>query len=135
VPVLKRAPSPTEQIVEGLEPYFAQKREEKRIQVELAAQQERIRAELAAKLKLQAATASDVRWGEIANRWRLELQAAGQENNNKVLQDILQGYHPSKNSEYVIKILQSSLPMEMKKCVIEIINEQAKLYKKKNKDE
>lgn len=86
-------------------------------------EQERIQTELDAQLRAQAAA-------EAAALRRLEIQVAEQEKNNRLLQNILQGYHPSKNSEYSIKILQSSLPLDIKQCIIAMLNEETRLYHK-----
>lgn len=63
---------------------------------------------------------------EESNKKQAAARACEQEQNNKILQSLLQGYTPEKNSGYVLKILQSQLPMQMKKDTIAILNEQAK---------
>ncbi len=56
-----------------------------------------------------------------------------QEKNTKLLQQLLKDYHPSSNFEYVIRILQSSLPEDLKKLTINVLNEQHERYLKENR--
>lgn len=78
---------------------------------------ERRRKDLEAKLAAQAAA-------EAAQERLLRDKSAEQAKHNNLLRTLLQGYHPSKNSEYVLKILQSSLPLDIKQCTIAILNQQ-----------
>ncbi len=50
-----------------------------------------------------------------------------------ILEDILKDYEPSKNAEYVLKILQSGLSHNTKELVINNLNEQYKLFHQKEK--
>ena len=95
----------------GIEAALAQRMAEER-------DQKRIREELAKKRALQDAK-------EASCRRKAEVLAAEQEKNNKIIHDILDGYTKEKKSEYVLRILQSPLPMKIKQCVIDILNGQA----------
>lgn len=97
-------------IEQGMAEAAARKREEERFQREQKAREDARAAE------------------DVALRKQMAARYAEQQEQNKILREILQGYHPSKNTEYVLKVLESALPIDVKKCVVEIINGQAKAY-------
>lgn len=71
---------------------------------------------------------------EESNNRQAVARASEQDQNNRILQSLLQGYTPEKNSEYVLKILKSQLPMQMKKDTIAILNEQSELSSRGTKE-
>ncbi len=59
------------------------------------------------------------------------------ENRARIIQEILEKYDPSKTTEFAIKILQSPLPKDHKKMIVNCLDNQHKIYlleKKKNKN-
>ena len=124
LPILEGKPSVWAAMGQGMEEGMRESRnfraqelqEEKRYALE----EKRLQAILEANLAAQSAA-------EAINKSRLEAAAIEQAKNNKILQDVLQGYTPAKNAEYVLKVLQSPLPMDIKQVTIAVLNEQAAL--------
>lgn len=50
-----------------------------------------------------------------------------------LLENLLQGYTPAENSTYVLRILQSELPADVKELVIGALNEQHRMYLEEQK--
>jgi hypothetical protein len=117
LPVLHGRPPMGEVMGEGAKKGFDASMEEQR-------ERRRFQEALDADLIAQA-------FKENAEKRQAAARACEQEQNNKILQSLLQGYTPEKNSEYVLRILKSQLPMQMKKDTIAILNEQAELYSEK----
>ncbi|NGX38107.1 MAG: hypothetical protein K1000chlam2_01279 [Chlamydiae bacterium] len=78
-----------------------------------------------------------IRAQQLENEKRARIIQIEKEKNARIIQEILENYDPSKNTEFVIKILQSTLPEDQKKAIVDCLDNQYNAYlleKNKKKD-